>query len=132
MSIYNKNYKIVNPGTYGHDGKPSLFLEDTSGKRRHFVRYTNKLRFLISLDPVHGRSGYSLDTLGYLNVWGEYMYYLGTRVLPGTYSPLTGFKLANNTWVNYHNLKEITTNLDENYSFTAPYMFDLIYKMGKQ
>lgn len=128
MSIYNKNYKIVNPGTYGHDGKPSLFLEDTSGKRRHFVRYTNKLRFLISLDPVHGRSGYSLDTLGYLNVWGEYMYYLGTRVLPGTYSPLTGFKLANNTWVNYHNLKEITTNLDENYSFTAPYMFDLIYK----
>lgn len=128
MSIYNKNYKIVNPGTYGHDGKPSLFNSDTSGKRRHFVRYTNKLRFLISLDPVHGRSGYSLDTLGYLKVWGEHMYYLGTKVLPGTYSPLKGFKLANNTWVNYHNAEEVVDVLEENYSFTAPYMFDLIYK----
>ena len=128
MSIYNKNYKIVNPGTYGHDGKPSLFNSDTSGKRRHYVRYTNKLRFLISLDPVHGRSGYSLDTLGYLKVWGEHMYYLGTKVLPGTYSPLKGFKLANNTWVNYHNAEEVVDALEENYSFTAPYMFDLIYK----
>lgn len=128
MSIYNKNYKIVNPGTYRHDGKPSLFNEDTSGKRRHYVRYTNKLRFLISLDPVHGRSGYSLDTLGYLKVWGEHMYYLGTKVLPGTYSPLTGFKLVNNTWVKYHSLEEVVNNLTENYSFTAPYMFDLIYK----
>lgn len=128
MSIYNKNYKIVNPGTYGHDGKPSLFNTDTSGKRRHFVRYTNKLRFLISLDPVHGRSGYSLDTLGYLKVWGEHMYYLGTKVVPGIYSPLKGFKLANNTWVNYHNAEEVVDALEENYSFTAPYMFDLIYK----
>lgn len=128
MSIYNKNYKLVNPGTYRHDGKPSLFSTDTSGKRRHYVRYTNKLRFLISLDPVHGRSGYSLDTLGYLKVWGEHMYYLGTKVLPGTYSPLTGFKLVNNTWVKYHNLEEVVNNLTENYSFTAPYMFDLIYK----
>ena len=128
MSIYNKNYKIVNPGTYEHDGKPSLFTEDTSGKRRHFIRYTNKLRYLVSYDPVHGRSGYSIDSLGYLTVWGDHMYYRNAKVAPGKYSPLTGFQLDGGGYIEYGKMDEDLTDDGHNYSFTAPYMFDTIYK----
>ena len=128
MSIYNKNYKLVNPGTYGHDGKPSLFSEDTSGKRRHFVRFVTKLDGLVSFDPVHGRSGYSLDTLGYLTIWGEHMYYRKNRVLPGKYSPLTGFQLETGAWIDYGKMRENVEDTTNNYMFTAPYMFDTIYK----
>lgn len=128
MSIYNKNYKLVNPGTYGHDGKPSLFSEDTSGKRRHFVRFVTKLDGLVSFDPVHGRSGYSLDTLGYLTIWGDHMYYRNQRVLPGKYSPLTGFQLEKGGWIDYGKMNENVEDAVNNYMFTAPYMFDTIYK----
>lgn len=128
MSIYNKNYKLVNPGTYGHDGKPSLFSEDTSGKRRHFVRFVTKLDGLVSFDPVHGRSGYSLDTLGYLTIWGDHMYYRKNRVLPGKYSPLTGFQLEKGGWIDYGKMRENVEDVVNNYMFTAPYMFDTIYK----
>ena len=128
MSIYNKNYKLVNPGTYRHDGKPSLFSEDTSGKRRHFVRFVTKLDGLVSFDPVHGRSGYSLDSLGYLTVWGDHMYYRKNRVLPGKYSPLTGFQLETGNWIDYGKMRENVEDTTNNYMFTAPYMFDTIYK----
>lgn len=128
MSIYNKNYKLVNPGTYGHDGKPSLFSEDTSGKRRHFIRFVTKLDGLVSFDPVHGRSGYSLDTLGYLTIWGDHMYYRNNKVLPGKYSPLTGFQLEKGGWIDYGKMNENVEDVVNNYMFTAPYMFDTIYK----
>lgn len=128
MSIYNKNYKLVNPGTYGHDGKPSLFSEDTSGKRRHFVRFVTKLDGLVSFDPVHGRSGYSLDSFGYLTIWGDHMYYRKNRVLPGKYSPLTGFQLEKGGWIDYGKMSENVEDVVNNYMFTAPYMFDTIYK----
>ena len=128
MSIYNKNYKLVNPGTYGHDGKPSLFSEDTSGKRRHFVRFVTKLDGLVSFDPVHGRSGYTLDSLGYLTIWGDHMYYRKNRVLSGKYSPLTGFQLETGGWIDYGKMRENVEDTTNNYIFTAPYMFDTIYK----
>ena len=130
MSVYNNNYKVVIPGITQHDGKPSLLDNDTEGKRRHYVKYINKFYDIVSFDPVYGKSGYSIDVLGYMTVWGDYLYYGDKKIKPGRYSPLTGFVLEDNTIVDYFRLGERGYQ-SENRCFTSAYMFDTIFKWDK-